>query len=268
MSVPVECENGHISQRIISNIGVGNCRDCYYESLKIDPNRVLDLAKARNIKIDMTKEEIRLSLERARKNGYVHGTTLICEHECGHKYLRTYESLLRGYGCRHCGQGKNENFVRLLAEFIFNDYVDNFQVGISMLRIFPHLKGEIHPNMHIDIFSTFEIDGRTIKLGIEYNGEGHYSFRDFVYITTNKHMKDLDKITLENLFQDFLEYQDRDKFKVEEFKKFNNEGYYLIVVPYTIKKEDRQKFIIDEFEKQTGIKLPSIGLLDWRNLWS
>jgi len=55
---------------------------------------------------------------------------------------------------------------------------------------------------------------------------------------------------------------------VEEFKKFNNRDYYLIVVPYTVKKEDRQKFTIDEFEKQTGIKLSNIKLLDWRDLWS
>jgi len=268
LKVPVECEFGHISLRFIKSIGVGGCVDCYHESQRIDSKSVLMLASARDVKIDMSESEIQKSLDEARKKGDVHRAKLICIHNCDHKYIRTYESLLKGYGCKYCSKSKNENLVRLLAEIVFKNYVDKFRSGVSMLEIFPHLEGEIHPNMHIDIYANFEIDGKTIHLGIEYNGEQHYSFRDYVYIVSGKHIKDLDIQILDELYQDFLDQKARDKFKFEEFKKFNEQGYYLIVVPYSIPKQDRQEYIINEFLRQTDIELPKSSLIDWKKLWS
>jgi len=55
-----------------------------------------------------------------------------------------------------------------------------------------------------------------------------------------------------------------DERKVIEFKKRNNKGYYLIVIPHTVYPHQMQNFIVQEFVDQTKVTLPLKGKVDWK----
>ncbi len=115
-------------------------------------------------------------------------------------------------------------------------------------------------HMHVDMYAEFTINGKTIRLAVEYNGEQHdpdpqIGFEAYKGITKGK-----------GTYNDWQRYLQRDRFKETLFKSFNEQGYYLISVPYSIKADQRQSFIISEFKKQTNIKLSNIINIDWKNL--
>lgn len=106
-----------------------------------------------------------------------------------------------------------------------------------------------HPNVHVDSFGTLNINGRTIKLAIEHQGQQHnpdpsIGFEAYKRLTRG-----------ERTYNDWLNYIERDRAKVNLFNDLRSQDYYLIVVPWDIVPEDRFAFIRKEFIRLTNIKI-------------
>lgn len=75
-------------------------------------------------------------------------------------------------------------------------------------------------NLEIDCYNPH------VKIGVEYNGVQHYKWPNFTKQTQ----------------AEFINQLRRDQYKV---KKCDENGYYLIRVPYTVKHKDIPKYIMD-----------------------
>ena len=114
--------------------------------------------------------------------------------------------------------------------------------------------------MHVDMFSELNLkdkNGKIIKLAIEYQGEQHENtekgFRTYLRLSRFKGVEGvIEWIKLKNEWNRMLL---RDQFKVDLFASKNDEGYYLIRVPRTIKPEARMAFLAKEFFRLTGVRI-------------
>lgn len=113
-------------------------------------------------------------------------------------------------------KGKNENKCKTIIEKYFQK---------PFIKIRPDfLKYKNGSNLELDMYND------ELKLACEYNGSQHYIYNPFFHKT----------------YQDFLEQQERDKFKQEQCKLLNIK---LLVIPYTVPYNQLETFIINEIKK-------------------
>lgn len=75
-------------------------------------------------------------------------------------------------------------------------------------------------NLELDCYNE------KLKLALEYNGEQHYNWPNFLNQSEDEFIKQLR----------------RDEFKI---RACNENGIYIIIVPYTVHKDDRYRYILE-----------------------
>ncbi len=124
----------------------------------------------------------------------------------------------------------------------------------------------------LDMFKKLRIkdkNGNFIKLAIERHGEQHEpTLKGFkIYLKIAKHPNVKRGSDIYNiLWEKWMRQLETDKKEIEIFQKYNEKGYYLIVVNYTIKNHQVEQFIIDELLRQTGYKINYAGI-QWQTLF-
>lgn len=113
-------------------------------------------------------------------------------------------------------KGKTENRCRSILEKYFKK---------PFIKIRPDfLKYKNGNNLELDMYND------ELKIACEYNGAQHYKYSPFFHKT----------------YQDFINQQERDKFKIEQCKLLNIK---LITIPYTVPYNELEQFIIAEIKK-------------------
>ena len=268
LNVRLQCKKGsHISSKSLESIRRKTmCVKCQHRSYLLKYKDAENLGLSRNLDLLLNHEEFEKALLKAHsKKRPSNRALLFWKHKkCGYKFERIYRSIQRGITvCPMCApRFPNQMITHKICDHIFKEYHSgkNFRSEVHIIDILSHLDKD-YPSLNkitIDIYQKLVINNRIIHLAVEYNGQQHdirekIGFKAFKILTHGKGTK-----------KEWLELLKRDKYKVDHFKSKNNDGYYLIVVPYVITPNQRQDFIIKEFEKQTGIILPQRPFLDWR----
>jgi len=148
--------------------------------------------------------------------------------------------------------------------------VKSFNQDIQLYKILPSrtllmIKYQIlsNPNVHVDAFGVIKIHGKEFKVAIEHQGSQHYSFAAFLQLVQRRDIK----IGVFKSVSDYKKMFDgqiaRDRAKVQLFKDLNKNGYFLIVVPYTVPLSDRQDFILKEFIRQAKVDPSQPSIADY-----
>ncbi|AYV75560.1 MAG: hypothetical protein Terrestrivirus2_68 [Terrestrivirus sp.] len=147
----------------------------------------------------------------------------------GHTWLASYDNISRGRWCPFCKDYRYiENICRDIFESIFNK---------KFISIRPNwLKNETNYNLEIDVYNE------ELNIACEYNGRQHYKYIQFFHKTK----------------EEFTNQQARDKLK---YKLINEKGIKLIIIPYTVKKNDIFDYIVGECNK-LNIILPNSNNLN------
>ena len=260
---------GHYDLKRVENIGKRGCDECRISHIAIqnlpqtlDIEKILEVAKVNNLELISTDEEIRDAIKKARRET---GRNTEAEFrwkckDCGHIFPARYSSVAYKTGsCPAWGPITSQSVCHRIAEYLFGQA---FEVNYKLHRIFSKKyipKILSHYNVHIDSFGVVKIDGREIKLAIEYHGKQHedtiYGWRAYLEITHGK-----------GTYADWRRMIKRDQEKVNLFKSKNKEEYFLIVVPHSVKKRQMFGYILRQFESQTGIKL-NRRQLNWKTIY-
>jgi len=140
-----------------------------------------------------------------------------------HIWNTTFDVIRKNCGCPICLERKKEKLCRKIFEEIYK---------MDFKKVKPNwLKYNKRP---------LELDGynENLKIAFEYNGEQHYIPIHFFH---NKH--------------NLKEVQKRDKFKEQKCKE---KGILLIIIPYTIKRNNLKDYILEKLSCPQ-IKLNFIG---------
>lgn len=140
---------------------------------------------------------------------------LLWECENKHQWYATYSNIRRERWCPQCVDYKRyENICRDILNSVFNK---------TFISIRPDwLKNpETNTNMEIDMYNE------ELQIACEYNGLQHYKFSTLFHKTQ----------------EDFMKQQQRDK---DKYAIINKLGINLIIIPYTIKKQNLLDFIVNE----------------------
>ncbi|TFG23689.1 MAG: hypothetical protein EU529_06560 [Promethearchaeota archaeon] len=273
LKIKVKYMCGHENKKSIQNIGKRGCNICRLDNalnnLKeaINFDDVLELSKSRNLKLLSSENEFKQAKKNAkRKSGKNTDAELRWKcKRCGEKFLKRYSYIAyKDSACPNCNIFKNQLITQKICRYIFSDCIvsENFITEHPIYKIFADIKLPkilSHFNVHVDLFAILKINNRLIRLAIEYQGAQHENSNDgwlaFLGITHGK-----------GSHLDWRKLIRRDKEKVLLFEQYNRKDYYLIVVPYHIKKDERFQYIIKEFTNQTGIKIKK-KKISWRDLY-
>ena len=120
-----------------------------------------------------------------------------------------------------------------------------------------------HPNVHVDVYGVISVADKEFKIAIEHQGAQHYSLEAYINLARGQDIK-------HGIYKTDGEYKvmydaqiERDRTKVELFKDLNKDGYYLIVVPYSVSPAKRKSFILKEFIKQTDVNPGQPSIADY-----
>jgi len=168
--------------------------------------------------------------EFAKKNGHEYlskeykGYYEKNEWKCnnGHIFYKSPYYAKMGHWCTVCKTNITENLCRVLMERMFDNK-------------FPKIRPPWIKNIND---SNLELDGycEELNLAFEYNGEFHYL----------------------DVFGQLDKQQEHDRIKIEECEK---KDVTLIVIPYTVKKQNIQQFIIDYCDN-VGINIPNREIIE------
>ena len=269
LSIRIQFECGHETKKLIHNLNKRGCGVCSLidnqKNLhgRLNYRQVLDLAQKRNLRLLSSSEQFEYSIKNTRSKDRKKPSDAVilwqCK-KCKRVFKNRYSNVKwHGSGCLFCSIGKEQRITHLYCEYIFNQ---KFEINKSLMEIF--CKEGIpeklnHHNIHIDSFCILKFQDRVIKLGVEYNGLQHQNsdegWEAFKFLSHNR-------CTLSD-WQGLIE---RDKEKVNLFKKFNVNDYFLIVVPRRIRRNERFNYIIEQFKLQTGIRIEK-EFKDWKTLY-
>ncbi len=291
--VNVRCEENDGHEFSIRIDHIEGCRYCYYETLELNYQNVLQLASCRDLQAisfkddtkPLTKTEFNDLLEvykvenqdpdnyKSESNIYIN---LRWRHlDCGFIFERAYNVIQRTKVKQYCPkcyssidqQQTFEAFQEAFQGYSSSSFVYDFQLS----RILPNptilLRANYesirYPNVHLDMFCVVIINSQEFRIGVEHQGPQHYSFEDFLrLVRVRDEERGIYKTDAEYKF-DWEQQLERDKAKVELFKELKKDGYYLIHVPYSISVPKRAEFILQEFIRQTG-KIPGqSNILGW-----
>jgi len=269
LSIRIQFECGHITMKLIHNLKKRGCGVCsLIENQKnlygrLNYEQVLDLAQNRNLLLLSSKEEFEHSITMLRdKNRKKPSDSFFlwqCK-KCKRIFKNRYSNIKwHGTGCPLCSIGKEQRIAHLYCEYIFNQ---KFDINKSILEIFniEDIPDQInHHNIHIDSFCVLKFNDRVIHLGIEYDGLQHQNSKEgwetYNFLSHNNCTS-----------KDWKKLIERDELKVHLFRRFNIFNYYLIVIPYNIKRNKCFQYIIDQFKLKTRISIVK-EFIDWKDLY-
>ena len=269
LSIKIQFECGHITHKMIHNLKKRGCGECSlkenqkYLHGRLEYNQVLELARERNLLLVSSYQDLEDSIIMTRTDDKKKPSDAIilwrCK-KCKRLFKNRYSNVKwHGSGCSYCSIGKEQRITHLYCEYIFNQ---EFEINKPLDEIFYSAKIPnklSHHSIHIDSFSSLNFQDQIIKLGIEYNGLQHNNSKEgwewFKVLSHNK-------CTL-NEWKDLIK---RDLEKIKLFRNFNNENYFLIVVPHRVRRNDRLYYIIKQFKLLTGISIKK-KFIDWKRLY-
>lgn len=252
-------------------------------------NRALKVANDKGLILVSDEYQYKLAIEEIQRTGkksydyaileWKHSKRYSDKNEvCGHVWENSVRNIKRNVGaCPICDSRLvNQKITNAIVKYIFNELgciQDKYKTEHSLIKIFPELKGFLHHAVHVNghvVLNLRDKNGNQIKIAIEYQGQQHdpdpnIGFEAYKAITKNLDVKK-DTEQYSKLLREWRNLIKRDANKVKIFANKNEEGYYLIVVPYNKKPHERQEFIINEFERQTEIKLRDIAHKNWNLL--
>lgn len=287
LKVRVECiKDGHVTYKEIRRLLWGSdqsgCAICaqisnakYLVDQTIKYENIINALEDTPFELVSSEKEFVDAVNEARSKGKGNTAALLrWKHKkCGHVFERSYINFFMTFTCPKCIQKKNQKITHAYCEYLFGK---PFKVEEKINKIFdvnknPEIK-DLHGNVEIDIFQDLDLrdkNGNLIHLGIEYNGKQHDDSNEGwrAYKGINKY-PDIDSGSekYDQLWFQWRRLIKRDKIKMDVFKKNEKNGYYLIVVDYTVRQSQKLQFIINEFETLTGIKLEDVPEIDWRCL--
>lgn len=308
--VEVECKRKHLSLRTISRVKEASrvCQTCadieWQKSVKklnldkeISFNRILDLAKDRNLEVvsftnpdlPLTQAEFHnLKQANALLNKRNRDIVFTWKHkDCGRIFDSKYRNIQEALShCPYCNANLDQKITHNMAELIFSEYISSSSRKFesekklediltiegyeNLLELSMKSIKDIYLNrITIDCFAVLNITRRKIKLSIEHDGAQHDK-QERIGVHTMIALSKINGIPLTyNEARDRWEAQiKRDNELKDLFNILKKYDYFLIQVPYTVKGNTRYEFIVNEFERQTNeiINFNLADVPDWKSL--
>ncbi len=289
LKVLIKCAQGHIYVKYAREISKG-CKHCqpyrvgiaYTRTLEEYYEYIKDVCSVRGYELITTKKEIILKLKKSRQikdrtsfEGRDENVGIEVRHKgCNHEFKIRFKAVLYNPGCKFCISHKKQKIVQLIIEEMLGE---KFEPEVQIHRVFNKVKhkevNDFDFRVKLDMFKKVGIrdkNGNFIKLAIERHGQQHEptlkGFKIYLKIAKHPDIKRGSKI-YKTLWKKWMKQLNTDKKEIEIFQKYNENGYYLIVVHHKIKNHQVEQFIINELMRQTGNKISYIGI-QWQTLFN